>query len=252
MKTVLLNFLLLSVFISSFAQNSGVLKYSVTIKTTFGYNKIDKIIYFGNNKSIEFFIPKKIIPTITQKSETEVIETRVINTKKRPFLFKNIANQQLILSDHIGSKNYLITDTLNNFKWKITSVHKRISNYDCIQATASFRGRNYIAWFAESIPIALGPWKFGNLPGLIIKVSDSQEKFVYELTAIDLKAKFNSNLLTIPMEYKDEKLLTHHEFFYIYNKKIADYEKMSKVVHTYANGATGTVTIILSEAQEKF
>lgn len=72
------------------------------------------------------------------------------------------------------------------------------------------------------------------------------------MTGVDLKTKFNLNLLKIPSQYRDDKFLSHNDFISIYNKKVEDYAKMAKVVHTYPNGATGSGTVILPEKQEKF
>ena len=35
-------------------------------------------------------------------------------------------------------------------------------------ATTHFRGRDWKVWFSEEIPLPLGPWKLGGLPGLIL------------------------------------------------------------------------------------
>ena len=37
-------------------------------------------------------------------------------------------------------------------------------------ATTHFRGREWKVWFSEEIPLSLGPWKLGGLPGLILAV----------------------------------------------------------------------------------
>ena len=72
-----------------------------------------------------------------------------------------------------------------NFKWQILSESKEILGYKCQKAQGEFRGRKYIAWFAPSIPISDGPWKFCGLPGLILAVEDMDKYFVF--TCIDIK-----------------------------------------------------------------
>ncbi|WP_297063293.1 GLPGLI family protein, partial [uncultured Duncaniella sp.] len=42
------------------------------------------------------------------------------------------------------------------------------------------RGRNWTAWYTEEIPITDGPWKFGGLPGLILKVEDDKKEHIME------------------------------------------------------------------------
>jgi porphyromonas gingivalis family protein len=77
------------------------------------------------------------------------------------------------------------TEALPSFKWQILSESKEILGYKCQKAQGEFRGRKYIAWFAPSIPISDGPWKFCDLPGLILAVEDMDKYFVF--TCIDIK-----------------------------------------------------------------
>lgn len=65
-------------------------------------------------------------------------------------------------------------------KWSLCNEKCEILGYECQKATCLFRGRNYIAWFAPLIPVQHGPWKFGGLPGLILKVSDTQNIYTFE------------------------------------------------------------------------
>ncbi|MDN3586810.1 GLPGLI family protein [Pedobacter aquatilis] len=252
MKNILTTYLLLFLIFPCFAQMEGVLNYKLNTRNSIGSNEVNMVIYFKGTKSIEFGVPKNVERSSSKISETEYQEVAVIKAKKRSFIYKDRNKKVLLLSENIMSKLYLISDTLNNFKWKITSEHKNILGYNCAKATVNFRGRVYTAWFAEGIALPLGPWKFGGLPGLIIKVSDKQEKFVYELTGIDLKEKVDKDILNVPKDYKDDKPLLHSEFIAIYNKKVADFAKMSNVVQTYPTGGSGTVTITLPEKQEKF
>ena len=70
-------------------------------------------------------------------------------------------------------------------KWKILSDTLTINCYLCQKATCYFRGRNYTAWFAIDIPISNGPWKFGGLPGLILKVYDSETLYTFECVKVE-------------------------------------------------------------------
>ncbi len=253
MNKIIINIILFFLFIGFLqAQPKGTLNYKVTIKNQFGDNEVNYIIYFNGRKSIELGVPTKQFSTTEKISETEIHETTVIKSKKQSFIYKDLRSKKLILGESIMFKEFLISDTLNNFKWTIMSEHKKILNYTCTKATVNFRGRKYTAWFTEDIPLQFGPWKFGGLPGLIVKVNDYEGKFDYELTGINLKAKFDDKIIQIPSEYIKDQFISHQHFIQILNKKIADYAKMSKVVHTSKDGSYGSVTIILPEKQEKF
>lgn len=60
-----------------------------------------------------------------------------------------------------------------------------ICGYECQKATCHWRGRDYVAWFTAAIPVSAGPWKFGGLPGLIMKISDLNNDYSWEAVAVN-------------------------------------------------------------------
>ncbi|MDR3218368.1 MAG: GLPGLI family protein [Dysgonamonadaceae bacterium] len=86
--------------------------------------------------------------------------------------------------------NFVYEEEMPVFDWKITNETQEVLSYNCQKATCSFRGRIYTAWFTLDIPVDNGPWKFGGLPGLILKIYDSKNHFVYECEGLEqLKTK---------------------------------------------------------------
>lgn len=65
-----------------------------------------------------------------------------------------------------------------------------ISNYKCKKATTFYGDRHYEAWYTIEIPISDGPYKFKGLPGLIVKLQDSQLHHIFELNQF---LKVNNN-----------------------------------------------------------
>ena len=49
----------------------------------------------------------------------------------------------------------------------------------------TFWGRNYNAWFTVDIPRNDGPWLFSGLPGLILRIQDTEG--VFQFTAVGLE-----------------------------------------------------------------
>lgn len=86
----------------------------------------------------------------------------------------------------IVTPDYLeYTEPLGNIEWQLEEATDTVCGYLCGTATADYGGRRWTAWYAEEIPSAYGPWKFNGLPGLILKVCDSEG--VHTMQAISIK-----------------------------------------------------------------
>ena len=81
--------------------------------------------------------------------------------------------------DKVFIDRYVYEEPMNAMKWSLAPGSEMICGYKCRKATTSFRGRKWTAWYAPEIPVDNGPWKFGGLPGLILKTEsdDGDQKF---------------------------------------------------------------------------
>lgn len=68
-----------------------------------------------------------------------------------------------------------------NFNWKISNETMKIGEYNTQKATTDFGGRSWVAWFSKDIPLQDGPYKFSGLPGLIVKIEDTDKNYSWEL-----------------------------------------------------------------------
>ncbi|AKQ39565.1 GLPGLI family protein [Riemerella anatipestifer] len=77
--------------------------------------------------------------------------------------------------------------------WKLVDETKLVNSFSCKKAELRFKGRDWIAWYSAEIPFPYGPYKFGGLPGLIIKMTDKKGEYDFELVkslpSRDLKGK---------------------------------------------------------------
>ena len=117
----------------------------------------------------------------------------------RPELHENWS--ELVFSDYIIRGNQLkeyacfplwaerenssYTEPWPLMQWTLADEQQTILGHRCQKATCHFRGRDFVAWFASDVPIKGGPWKFGGLPGCILKVYDVQKIYVWEAVAIE-------------------------------------------------------------------
>lgn len=101
-------------------------------------------------------------------------------------LYKKRQDKEIIMTDrNEGLQRYKCTEKNVSQQWNITSDTLTVLGYLCQKATTSFRGRNYEVWFAPEIPVNDGPWKLYGLPGLILKVTDSDHLFSFEIVGLE-------------------------------------------------------------------
>ena len=81
--------------------------------------------------------------------------------------------------------HYRYTEPWPSMKWELADERQTICGYQCQKATCRWRGRDFSAWFTPKIPIKSGPWKFGGLPGLIMKVYDSRRLYLWEAVSVE-------------------------------------------------------------------
>ena len=81
---------------------------------------------------------------------------------------------------------FVYQDSVPSLEWKFSDEETdSIMGYDCRKATVEFAGRNYTAWFTPEIPLPFGPYKFGGLPGLILKLEDAERQYIWEAVGFE-------------------------------------------------------------------
>jgi GLPGLI family protein len=86
----------------------------------------------------------------------------------------------------LSKYNSQCSESIPKQEWTLEDDTATIAGYLCQKAICHFRGRNFTAWFAVDIPVSNGPWKFGGLPGLILKVYDNDKFYTFECINIDI------------------------------------------------------------------
>ncbi len=102
-------------------------------------------------------------------------------------VYKNRTENKVTVIDYEGSPKgikYRCEDPVGALPWTITSDTATVLGYHCQHATLAFRGRSYNVWFAPEIPSNDGPWKFFGLPGLILRVQDTENIISMECVGI--------------------------------------------------------------------
>lgn len=80
---------------------------------------------------------------------------------------------------------YRYTEPWPSMQWTLKDEKQTICSYQCQKATCHWRGRDFVAWFTSAIPLKSGPWKFGGLPGLIMKIYDTKHLYTWEAVSVE-------------------------------------------------------------------
>lgn len=141
---------------------------------------IKEDLYINQNKviSIQDSVLRKVsypttgwnISVSASSSSSKIIDkisflSEITDKKTRKFLFDSPT-----YSIRKGI-TYLVEDEVPMMNWIVDEKsHKKIAGYDCVKATANFRGSDIVAYFTKDLPYSAGPFKFYGLPGVILDV----------------------------------------------------------------------------------
>lgn len=93
---------------------------------------------------------------------------------------KDKKNQKILYKDRLGRDIYSYEED-RPLDWKILSETTKIGEYKVQKAETDFGGRKWTAWFTTDLPYQDGPYKFTGLPGLVVKVEDSEGDYSFDL-----------------------------------------------------------------------
>ena len=110
-------------------------------------------------------------------------------------IYKTVALRRVCFYDRLGMQSYRYEEPTPP-AWTLVPTTATVAGYACQRATTSYGGRQWEAWFTRAVPVSDGPYKFYGLPGLIVKVSDTRQHYVFELT--QLTKPTTEHLITLP------------------------------------------------------
>lgn len=189
----LLLFILFSLLSNIVLSQLVVIDYIKTDDSDFYNSESYCQLLIGKNGSLFTTNYNQIIFSSIYFDENENLRGETENVKKE--IFKDFDKKHIISPaeiSFIGSE--LIIDSLNLFSWEIIDEEKEILGYKCKGAKTSFRGRDYVAFFSETIGISDGPWKFNGLPGLILEVVEKNNRISFKADRVEFPEINNPTL----------------------------------------------------------
>jgi GLPGLI family protein len=114
--------------------------------------------------------------------------------------YKNLEKSIALENLNLFGKDFLITDSIENFKWKVSAGEQKIiAGYTCMKASYKDSLSNIVVFFTPQIPKKFGPDKFGNLPGIILEVQSAQTHIIateIKLEATEIKVPTKGDKMT--------------------------------------------------------
>ncbi|GHV56924.1 hypothetical protein FACS1894182_04540 [Bacteroidia bacterium] len=143
--------------------------------------------FYSDNRRVQDSILSELVKINPQRIDmTQAKKDRGLTSGGDPQeIYKNYPAGKMTVTDHIASSAYLYEEPLNEMQWQMTTDTMTILSYLCQKATASFRGRQYEAWFAPELPVSDGPWKFTGLPGLILAVEEAAHHYSFKAIGLE-------------------------------------------------------------------
>jgi GLPGLI family protein len=111
---------------------------------------------------------------------------RAASPGNNEYLYTNLKEGKISVYTSLMGTRYVTEEAIPIMEWSIMEDSaKNVCGYECHKATTTFRGRTWEVWYTDDVPVSAGPWKFGGLPGLIMKIHDVDSLYVFEAIAIE-------------------------------------------------------------------
>lgn len=165
---------------------------------------------------------------MTFNSGGGAVMIRAVGMGADDILFSNIETGRKVEQKELGTKKFVIEDSLLKLKWKLSDETKTILGQPCRKATSERISTRMmmnmengkmerkevadtsviVAWFSPAIPVSAGPAEYqGQLPGMILELdlNNGRSHFV----AVELSEKADFAAIKEP---KSNKRITQAEF----------------------------------------
>lgn len=140
----------------------------------------DKTLFQSENS----FLRDSILASMKYVSNDQIESIDISKFPKTQFNYKIVNDSKsdsLAIYDKIFTDIFFYKEPKSLMKWAIKKDTATINGLMCQKATTNYGGRCYEAWFSYNIPLASGPYKFHDLPGLIVKIYDRKKHYVFNL-----------------------------------------------------------------------
>ena len=178
-----------------------------------------------SNGELSSFKPE--IKVNNTQSNDGLIYQQIIASEGNP-LYKDYTKNEFYNVKEVGGRTFLIQDKLTDYQWKITREKTTINGYNVTKATGTDENfQDLIVWFSTELPYRDGPYRFANLPGLVVKAEFSTPGFKTIFTLKDLQILDKPINVILPTK---GKIVTDKQFMDEMNELNKKYKEINQGV----------------------
>lgn len=137
----------------------------------FRYDSLMDVTFKKGNQLKE----KEVYKRLNLKMRIRFNESILMEKSKNKYMIQRTAGKKT---------EYQYEEDCPELRWALIDGDTIISGHQCKKASTSLFGRDYIAWYCPDISLPYGPYKFNGLPGLILRVTDTQNHHDFVMTEI--------------------------------------------------------------------
>jgi len=169
--------------------------------------------------------------------------------------YKNIKDKTMLSEEDFFGKEFLVSDSLLQWDWKLVNETKKIGNFTCYKAIGVIpvskedleayekmknkksesksvlftvnepKDRTITVWYTPEIPVSHGPGEYWGLPGLIMEVNDAKTVILCSKIVLNPKDK-----VVIKMPKKGKKV-TKKEYEALIEKQLESMKDSKGNIH---------------------
>ena len=155
----------------------------------------DKMSKFSSYKNLTV---DSLLNSLTPEQVGEAAMEGKLSNGEFMTIFKNYPDGKLKHTEKICMDWFSYQEDMPELEWQLTDSVLNVLGYYCQGAVCNFRGREWIAFYSEEIPLMEGPWKLHGLPGLIMKASDKEGHYIFECIGIKSSATRPITIYKVP------------------------------------------------------
>lgn len=136
-----------------------------------------EVIYNPDIDSLNLVEKDEYVLKIIPKSNESFFYSLKSDNSFNAEIYKKLNRKEFLKYEKIVDFPFRIKYQLDMSNWKLHSEKKVILEKKCSKATVAFGGREWVAWYTTELPFNDGPYKFYNLPGLILEIHSVDNQF---------------------------------------------------------------------------